>query len=123
MLVAASLLLAASALAVSLGIDLRRFLANTPVLTSISGVIAFRRAVARQMYGALGMLLLGGSAALVATAGLYFRLAEWSEVPFFVAALGVFFVAGVWYRLVERRAKSIAVVDDEIAQHRDEVVR
>lgn len=120
---AASLLLAAAALAVSLGVDLRRFLAGTPVLTSISGVIAFRRAIARQMYGALGVLLLGVAAALVATAGLYLRLAEQRELPFFFAALAVFLAAGVWCRLAERKAKTIPAVDDEIAQQRDDVVR
>jgi hypothetical protein len=122
-LVAASLLLAAAALAISLGLDLRRFLANTPVLTSISGVIAFKRAVTRQMYGALGVLLLGAAAVLVATAGLYFRLAEWSELPLLLAALAVFVAAAFWCRMAERRAKSIPAIDDEIAQHRDDVVR
>lgn len=123
MLVAVSLLLAAAALAVFLGLDLRRFLANTPVLTSISGIIAFKEAVARQMYGALGVLLLGAAAVLAATAGLYLRLADWSEIPVFLAALGVFLAAGIWCRMVERRAKAIPVVDDEIARRRDEIVR
>lgn len=122
MLVAASLLLAASALAVFLGLELNRFLAGTPVLTSISGVVAFKRVVARQMYGALGVLLLGGAAVLAAMGGLFLRLAEWNELPVFVAALAVFLVAGLWSRSVERRAKSIPVADDEIAQQRDEVV-
>ena len=122
-LAAAALLLAATALSVFLALDLRRFIAGMPTLTSVSGVIAFRRVVARQMYGALGVLLLAGSATLVAAAGLNLRVASWREVPVLLAAVVLFAGIGVWCRLVERRAKRIPVIDDDIGQQRDRIVR
>jgi len=118
-----SLVLAAAALAVALGFDLRKFLAGTPALTSVSGVIAFRKVVARQMYGALGVLVLAGAGAVLVAAGLLLGSAEWREVPAFLVAVAVFGVCGLWCRFVERRAKTIPVVDDEIGRQRDEVVR
>lgn len=116
-------MLAATALSVALGIDLKRFLAGMPVLTSISGVVAFRQAVARQMYGSLGVLLLGSLAVLAAAAGFAFRLASWNELPVLLTAVAVFAAAAFWSRRVERRAKSIPVIDDEIGRQRDAIVR
>lgn len=122
-LAASLLLLTATGLAIFLALDLRRFLAGTPTLTSISGVIAFREAVTRQMYGALAVLLLGGSASVVAVTGFYMRLPEWHELPVLIAAVTVFAAAGTWGRLIERRAKAIPVIDEEIRRQRDDVVR
>ena len=122
-LAASSSLLAAAALAVALSFDLRKFLAGTPVLTSISGVVAFRRAVTRQMYGALGVLGLAGAGAVVVTVGLVVGTVDWREVPGFLAAVAVFGGCGLWCRIVERRAKEIPVVDEEIGRERDRVVR
>jgi hypothetical protein len=109
----------AAVIALVLGLELKRFLAQTPVLTSISGIVAFRREVTRQMYGALAVLALGVAAAATASAGLLLGFSEWRELPVLLGTGGLFAAVGVWSRSIESRARSIPVGDDEIGRRRD----
>lgn len=121
-LTAAALFFAAAALAFYLGLDLSRFLARMPTLTSISGVVAFKRAVAVQMYGSLAVLLLAVGAVCTATAGFYLEVSRWSESPALIVAVATFLVIELWARLLRFRAKRIPAGDDEISRQRDVVV-
>ena len=102
--------------------DVRR-MAYTDVLTGLSNRLAFRRAVTRQMYGTLAVLALAWVGTAVAAAGLVVGAAEWRELPAFVAAAVLFGLASLWRRYVERRARKMPVVDEEIGRQRDAVVR
>jgi hypothetical protein len=122
-LAAAAQLLTAAVLALVLGLELRKLLARMPTLTSISGVIAFKRAVAVQMYGSLAVLLLTVGAICTAGAGLYRGLSGWNESPVLIAVAAVLALVGAWTRMIEARATRIPVVDDDIGRQRDAVVR
>jgi hypothetical protein len=122
-IIALGLLLLAAALAIWLTLELRRFLRNTPALTSVSGIVAFRRVVARQMWGAVGLVFLVLAAFSVVAIGLWHELADWHELPLLTICFGLFVITGLWAKSVEAQARAIPTIDEEIRRQRDRVIQ
>ncbi|MDQ3331277.1 MAG: hypothetical protein M3552_11585, partial [Planctomycetota bacterium] len=107
--------------AVVLGVDLMRFNARVPALTTADHVDEYRRVVARQMYGALFVLAMFIAAAAVMIVGTALELTSLFEWAYLVVLSGVIGVVGAWNKSVERKAKAITA-EGEYARQRDEIV-
>lgn len=120
--IALAFLLFALLTALVLGLDLKRCVANLQRLESPEQIGIYRRAVARQMYGALAVLALAVIAALVMVIGTALHLANPAEWLYVVAPGIVFAAVGIWNKSIERKAQAITAEGD-YARQRDEIIR
>jgi hypothetical protein len=121
-LAAGGLLLAAGLLGLFFGFELKGFLSRTPELASAVDLAAFRRIVARQMYGALAAMVLAATAAGIAVFGLFQRSIRVTDLfPVLIIGMALLPV-GIWCKAIEARAKAISAGDESLRRQRDEVV-
>lgn len=121
-LTADGLLALAILIGLVLGSDLKQFLLSTPELASNADLDAYRRVVARNMYGTLAVIALTGAAVLVIALGLALRSISWWELHFVLVFGGGFGAVGARGKLIEAKARGIAVNSDELRTERDRTV-
>src|SRR5689334_17775552 len=110
-LVASGLLVAAFALVVAAGADLTRVRAATPVLRGRSDLARFRRAVTRQRWAALGVIVLLVAAGAVLLVGLLGGWCRADDLPLTAGAGVPLLVVEVWLRYAEARFRAVPAAD------------
>lgn len=113
-LVATGLLIAAFALMVAAGLDLTWLRATTPVLRGRADLARFRRAVTRQRWAALGVivLLIGAGAALLV--GLLGGWCRTDDLPLTVGAGVPLLAVEWWLRHAEARFRAVPAADPRL---------
>jgi hypothetical protein len=105
------------------GLELRRFVQSTPILTSTRDLERFKEVVAHQMIAALAQIGLLALPPVIYFIGLWNKVLEPSDIVYVVApSLLILVVAGA-YRGWEKRAKTIQTTDPELEAQRNAVVR
>jgi hypothetical protein len=120
---AAGLLLATAGLSLLAAWDLNRFLQRTPAIDAPQDLHDFRRLVARQMYGALTMIVPAVAAGLVMGYGVVQDLVTWQEITAVGLFAVVFLLLGVWLKKLEARVKAVPAADPELRAERDRVAQ
>jgi hypothetical protein len=121
-LVATGLLAAAFALVVAAGLDLTWLRAATPVLRGRADLTRFRRAVTRQRWACLGVLVLLIGAGAVFLVGLLGGWCRPDDLPL-TAGAGVPLLAAEWWlRSAEARFKAVPAANPRIRAAWERVV-
>lgn len=105
------LLAAAFALVVAAGLDLTRLWLTTPELRGPRDVARFRRAVCRQRWACLGVILLLVAAGAVFLVGLLGGWCRGDDVTLEVGAGVPLAVAEAWLKFVEKRVREVPAAD------------
>ena len=113
-LVASGLLIAAFALVVAAGLDLTWVRAITPVLRGPADLTRFRRAVTRQRWAALGVIVLLVGAGAVLLVGFGGGWCRPDDLPLALGAGVPLLVVELWLRYVEGRFKAVPAADPRI---------
>ena len=113
-LVVSGLLVAAFALVVVAGLDLTRVRVTTPVLRGPADLARFRRAVTRQRWATLGVLVLLIGAGVALLVGLVGGWCRPDDLPLTLGAGVPLLVVELWLRYVEARFRAVPAADARI---------
>lgn len=122
-LVASGLLVAAFAVVVAAGLDLTRLRATTPVLRGRADLARFRRAVTRQRWAALGVIVLLIAAGAVFLVGLLGGWCRADDLPITFGAGVPLLVVELWLRYAEARFRAVPAADPRLQARWEQVLR
>jgi hypothetical protein len=113
-LVASGLLIAAFVLVVMAALDLTRVRFSTPVLRRRSDLERFRRAITRQRFACLGVIVLFVSAGTVALVGQIGGWCRMDDLPLTFGAGVPLLLVEWWLKYAERRFKAVPTANSKI---------
>ena len=103
--------------------DLRSYLSRNSAIESASHLRAFKAMVRKQMYQALFQLAVLGLMGILGLAGILVGKLSILEFLLFLFLNGIVFILGVVCKTVEKKARSFAVKDEELAREYEHVCR
>lgn len=121
-LIALTLMLVSLLTTLFLGLELKRCVSRVKRLDSPEQIIAYRRVVARQMYGALIIIALAVIAAIVMLVAAVSGNANPADWFYIIGFSILYIIVGAWSKSVERKAQAISAEGD-FARQRDEIVQ
>ncbi len=105
------------------GVELRRFLRDTPRITGTHELERLKAVVARQMYAALAQIVLLAAPPILFGIGLVQGLLDPSEVLVVVVPAAAALLAGAAFKRTEAQVRSLPAADEHLAAQRDAIVR
>jgi hypothetical protein len=113
-----------AALSVVAARDMKRFLAETPVLQSAADLDRLKRVAARNMYGALIMLAVAAGVVVLLAVAVTTGWTDWNEVAGVLCVSSALLIGpGVWVKSIEARVKAVPAADPDLRAERDRVVK
>lgn len=122
-LVASGLLIAAFVLVVAAALDLTWVRFTTPMLQNRADLDKFRRAITRQRWASLGVILLlvgAGAVTLVGWIGGWLRM---DDLPVTIGAGVPLLFVEWWMKYAERRFKSVPAASEKIRARWERAIR